>query len=106
MKQILIFKTGETTCSEQPACTGSMCRFVRVRNFGTEFTCGMFDERLNEDDGWLQRLPECKEQFRGVELRFMEEAADGMTEPKKTLVDAFLAYIEHDLNDSGSLLDK
>ena len=106
MKQIIIFKTGETTCSEQPACTGSMCRFVMATNLGTEFICGLFSERLNEDDGWLQRLPECKEQFKGIETRFIVEAIDGMIKPEKTIVDYFLAYIEHDLNDSGSLLDK
>ena len=30
MKQVLIFHTGETTCSEKPSYPGSMCPFVTL----------------------------------------------------------------------------
>lgn len=67
MKQVLIFKTGAETCSEKPSYPGSMCPFVRTMNFGTKFHCGLYDmERLRDADGWLQRLPRCMAQHRGV----------------------------------------
>ena len=67
MKQVLIFKTGETTCSERPSYPGGMCQFMRTTNFGTQFCCGLYDmEHLRDVDGWLQRLPQCVAQHRGV----------------------------------------
>ena len=67
MKQTLIFHTGETTCSEKPSYPGSMCPFVYAISFGTKPVCLLFNEkRLVDKEGWLQRLPECKEHFKGV----------------------------------------
>jgi hypothetical protein len=67
MKQVLIFHTGETTCSEKPSYPGSMCPFVFARKFGTEPVCHLFgDVRLDDIDGWLQRLPECVTKFHGA----------------------------------------
>lgn len=67
MKQVLIFHSGETTCSEQPAYPGSMCPFVYTRKYGTEFICRLFNDwTLDDADGWLQRLPECMAKFRGA----------------------------------------
>lgn len=67
MKQVLIFKTGVTTCSEQPSYPGSMCPFVRVTNLGTRFRCGLYCEDLIDGaGGWLERLPQCMAQHRGV----------------------------------------
>jgi hypothetical protein len=67
MKQIFIFHTGETTCSEKPAYPGSMCPFVYARKFGTEPVCHLFgDTPLDEKDGWLQRSPQCMKNFTGV----------------------------------------
>jgi hypothetical protein len=67
MKQGLLFKTGETTCSEKPPVPGAMCPFVYARSFGTQPVCHLFDDApLTDMGGWLQRLPECMERFKGV----------------------------------------
>jgi hypothetical protein len=67
MKQVLIFHTGETTCSEKPSYPGSMCPFVFARKFGTEPVCHLFgDAPLDDANGWLQRLPECVAKFHGA----------------------------------------
>lgn len=49
-----------TRCASAP---GEFCPWVRVRRFGQEFVCGLFDGAQLQDgaDGWLQRLPECVE---------------------------------------------
>lgn len=65
MKQVLIFKTGEITCSESPAYPGSMCPFVVTSNFGTKFYCQLFGNRLKDVDGWLQRTTQCISDFKG-----------------------------------------
>lgn len=65
MKQVLIFKTGEITCSESPAYPGSMCPFAFTSKFGTEYYCHIFSNRLNDVDGWLQRTPRCIATFKG-----------------------------------------
>ena len=69
MQQILMFHTGEVTCSEAPPYPGSMCQFVRTRagSFGQKFVCHLFDETLFDEDGWLQRCKPCLKQFSGVE---------------------------------------
>lgn len=68
MRQVFIFHTGETTCSENPGYAGSMCPFSFARSFGTKHVCHLFDYApLHDKDGWLQRLPECVEAFRGVQ---------------------------------------
>jgi len=70
MKQILVFHTGETTCSVEPSYPGSMCPFVRARKFGAEPVCHLFgDTPLNDHDGWLQRLSECVATFQGTESK-------------------------------------
>ena len=67
MKQVLIFRTGETTCSEKPSYPGSMCPFVFARKFGTEPVCHLFDDApLCDKDGWLQRLKVCTLHFHGA----------------------------------------
>lgn len=67
MKQVLIFHTGETTCSVKPSYPGSMCPFVYSKNFGTQPVCHLYgDADLNELDGWLQRLPQCLKNHKGV----------------------------------------
>lgn len=67
MKQVLIFHTGEETCSEKPSYPGSMCQFVRTQKYGKQYICGLFDyQQLPDVGGWLQRLPECRESFRGA----------------------------------------
>lgn len=67
MKQVLIFHTGQTTCSEKPSYPGSMCPFAFARNFGTKPVCHLFgDAPLVDDDGWLQRLPACLNKFKGA----------------------------------------
>jgi hypothetical protein len=56
MKQVLIFHTGRTTCSEKPAYPGSMCPFAYAHRFGTELVCHLFGDRpLVDEGGWLQR---------------------------------------------------
>lgn len=100
MKQVLIFHSGETTCSEKPSYPGSMCPFVASRKFGREYVCRLFnDARLTDTDGWLQRLPVCLSEFRGAsdndqlvarlralarnehdDLSIGDEAADRITE--------------------------
>lgn len=64
MQQVLLFNTGETTCSEIPAQQGSLCRFAQS-NLG-EFKCQLFSTRLHITSGWLQRCPECLSNFKGV----------------------------------------
>lgn len=64
MQQILLFNTGKTTCSETPAQQGNLCRFV-APNLG-EFKCQLFNTRLYTVSGWLQRCPECLDNFKGV----------------------------------------
>jgi hypothetical protein len=68
MNQVLIFRTGETTCSEKPAYPGSMCPFVEFVEFAAygPVCCLFGNKRLNESDGWLQRLPECVAKFHGA----------------------------------------
>ena len=67
MKQVLIFHTGDTTCSEKPSYPGSMCPFVYARNFGTQPVCHLYDDApLYDVDGWLQRRPECMANHRGA----------------------------------------
>lgn len=67
MKQVLIFHTGDTTCSEKPSYPGSMCPFVYARNFGTQPVCHLYDDApLDDVDGWLQRRPECMANHRGA----------------------------------------
>ena len=67
MKQVLIFHTGEATCSEKPAYPGAMCQFVFTRRFGTEPVCHLFGDRpLFDEDGWLQRHDDCKKMFGGA----------------------------------------
>ena len=97
MKHIIDFKSGETTCSERPAYQGSMCRFVGSRHFGTQWLCTLFhDKPLNDESGWLQRLPECLATFGGHALRPKDEAADDeltaeIAALRKDLDDALLA---------------
>lgn len=67
MKQVLIFHTGDTTCSEKPSYPGSICPFVYARNFGTQPVCHLYDDApLDDVDGWLQRRPECMANHRGA----------------------------------------
>ena len=69
MKQVLIFSTGETTCSVNPSYPGSMCPFVYARKFGTVPVCHLYEDKKLEDvDGWLQRLPECIRDYRGANV--------------------------------------
>ena len=57
-------EAGETTCASEP---GKFCQFVGVRGMGTQHLCLLFPSndssysRLEDRDGWLQRLPECME---------------------------------------------
>lgn len=50
------FVTGATTCASEP---GKFCRFAMARGFGTRPFCGLFDVRLHDRDGWLQRADAC-----------------------------------------------
>jgi hypothetical protein len=70
VKQVIIFNTGETTCSEKPSYPGSLCPFVYSTHFGTQAVCHLYDDiPLIELDGWLQRLPVCIANHRGVHER-------------------------------------
>jgi hypothetical protein len=57
-------ESGETTCASEP---GKFCQFVGIRGIGTQYACRLFPSsddscsRLEDRDGWLQRLPECIE---------------------------------------------
>ena len=51
----IIVNAGQETCASEP---GQFCRFVTVKNFNT-FSCHLFEKRLEDKAGWLQRLPEC-----------------------------------------------
>lgn len=66
MKQILIFKTGETTCSEKPAYPGSMCPFMDYPLKG--YFCFLYEEYLIEkdEDGYTKRLPKCISENKGI----------------------------------------
>lgn len=68
MKQALIFKTGETTCSEKPSYPGSMCPFVKLSATGATANCGFFvdGEKLKELDGFLMRKEKCMATFKGA----------------------------------------
>lgn len=67
MKQVLIFKTGETTCSENPAYPGSMCPFVYCTGLGPRPVCHLYGDALyNDAHGWLQRLPICIAEHHGI----------------------------------------
>lgn len=47
------------TCAYLP---GKFCRFVFTKNFGTEFFCDFFKEKLRDNsDGWLARCKSCIE---------------------------------------------
>lgn len=62
MKVNLELEMGETTCASEP---GKFCQMLRSRNFGTEFFCGLFEEKLFENgDGWLERCPKCVSQLK------------------------------------------
>lgn len=53
----VIADCGETTCARAPE---EFCRHVRTGRYGTQWSCDLFGgHRLSEQDGWLQRLPEC-----------------------------------------------
>jgi hypothetical protein len=62
MTRIIRLETecGERTCASTP---GKFCRFVKSKNFGTEFVCILFDRKLFDEGGWLQRCGECLEEF-------------------------------------------
>lgn len=67
MRQVLLFRTGKTTCSEQPAYPGSLCPFVYSKSFGTKFVCQLYGGApLADKDGWLQRLPQCIKNHKGI----------------------------------------
>ena len=52
----VILACGSTTCASAP---GEFCQYLRTRSFGQIPVCHLFDKRLEAQDGWLQRLPEC-----------------------------------------------
>jgi len=59
-------KCGESTCASEP---GVFCPYVQTRSFGTKYLCGEFDQKLVDQDGWLQRCPAC--------LKAQQEVSDG-----------------------------
>ena len=64
MQQVLLFNTGKTTCSETPAQHVGRNNFA-IKTLG-EFNCQLFNTRLYAVSGWLQRCPECLDNFKGV----------------------------------------
>ena len=67
MQQVLIFHTGETTCSSGVGNDDKgMCPFAFAKAFGTQPVCHLYwDRPLYEEEGWLMRHEECKHDFRG-----------------------------------------
>ena len=64
MKQTLVFVTGETTCYDIE--TETMCRFVVMSNFGAQWYCTLFGDKLFDDESdFLQRCDACKREFSG-----------------------------------------
>jgi hypothetical protein len=56
-----VLEMGESTCASAP---GKFCRMVRTRSFGQKFFCALHETDLFDDeDGWLQRCPECLKEF-------------------------------------------
>ena len=60
MKHALMLEMGEKTCAAEP---GKFCRMVRTRSFGQKFLCALYETDLFDEDGWLQRCPECLKEF-------------------------------------------
>jgi len=58
-KLVIDIRCGETACYEAP---GRPCPYVRVGKFGQHWSCFLFQDNgecLDEENGWLQRHPEC-----------------------------------------------
>lgn len=52
----ITFQTGKTTCAYDPK---KFCKFVSTKSCGTQYICGLFEQKLHDKEGWLQRCPEC-----------------------------------------------
>lgn len=56
-----VISAGEKTCASEP---GKFCEFCGVKKFGTLPWCMLFNQELGtlngKDDGWLERLDECR----------------------------------------------
>lgn len=63
MKSCILIEHGEKTCASEP---GKFCRFAGSKSFGTDPWCTLFNTRLRDKDGWLQRAPECLETAKEV----------------------------------------
>ena len=54
------FTHGTKTCASEP---GVFCRWVGGTHFGTVAVCLLFGDKLYDEDGWLQRCPQCIKEF-------------------------------------------
>ena len=52
----LLIVAGEKTCYE---VKGKHCDYLRTSHFGQKFHCGIFNQELQDKDGWLQRCQDC-----------------------------------------------
>lgn len=60
MISTITFTHGEKTCASEP---GVLCRWVGCTHFGANHVCLLFGEKLYDDGGWLQRCPQCINEF-------------------------------------------
>lgn len=60
-KIVISFEINRETCRTR----NLVCPFLRTRKFGTEFLCGMFEDRLfrKGDTGLLQRCSSCLDKY-------------------------------------------
>jgi hypothetical protein len=57
MKTTIEIEHGENTCAVKP---GKFCIFLGAKRFGQEPWCVLFDARLFDKCGWVQRCSKCK----------------------------------------------
>ena len=61
MISAITFTHGAKTCASEP---GMFCMWLSAKHLGTMPMCIIFDAELKADDtGWLQRCPQCIEEF-------------------------------------------
>lgn len=60
MKSTIEFTHGERTCAYEP---GKFCRFFSTITFGHSSLCRLYNDKLWEKGGWVQRSPKCIEEF-------------------------------------------
>jgi len=61
MISTITFEHGVKTCAVE---LGKFCRWFGCTHFGTRPVCMLFDdEPLYDENGWLQRCPQCVKEF-------------------------------------------